>query len=299
MLIAPPQLALVTARIPRFDALAPADQLRAAALALRRDFNIDDAQLKLAARSISSSDDRVLIAYTTRSSSADAVDARWFEAAQTDTIYWLGAPNGFVLSNAGAAPIEHWSPSDGIPAPIMSIVAQRARAEGADKTHVIIDDVTAAHIDDATLALWRASLGATIDRGHLPGAARAMALLAPPTATAEPAKSSLDRALLVAACVAALCAVVSIVRYASIAAPQVANGAATNAPGEVWARATAAAPALAERAKQATYGGGAWVITAPTLERNALPAIAQSLSTNGLAAQTVTEPEARVRVQKP
>jgi hypothetical protein len=51
MLIAPPQLALVTVRIARFDSLGESDRLRAAALALKRDFNVDETKLKLALRS--------------------------------------------------------------------------------------------------------------------------------------------------------------------------------------------------------------------------------------------------------
>jgi hypothetical protein len=301
MLIAPPQLALVTARVPGFDTLTPADRLRAAALALKREFNVESTALKLAAQRITHrDDDRILIAYTTHATNGAAtLDARWFDAAQTETIYWVDAPNGFVLSNAGAAPIEHWSASEGVPTPIMAVVAQRNRDQLSATRVVIEDDRT---IDEATLNLWRASLGVEIERGSLPGTARAIVLTAPPTAAIEPAKTSLDRALFAATCVAAVCALLSIARYVALpsAAPTAnASNAPSTSPGELWFRATNAAPQLAERTKQASYGGGAWVITAPTLERNALPSIAQSLSANGLATQIVAEPEPRVRVQKP
>jgi hypothetical protein len=288
--------------------------LRAAALALRRDFNVNDAQLKLAARSVgaaSGHNDRVLIAYTTQSQRAeDSVDARWFEAAKGDAIYWLGAPNGVALSSAGAAAIEHWSLADGVPAPIMALIAQSIGSGAGSGTRLLIDDADG-HFDQATLELWRASLGIAVERGALPGIAQPIPLLPPPAAALSVRNAAFDRALVACACVAALAALLSTARYAMLPSIELAARAAgaagstatasraNTASGELWASATLASPVLAETMKSASYGGGAWVIAAPSLDRAILPSMATALTANGLAVQTIVDPEPRVRVQKP
>jgi hypothetical protein len=296
----PAHIAVVSARIPQFDALAETDRLRAAALALKRDFNIDETQLKLAARSVGDGG-RVLIAYTTNSRRSDeSVDARWFDAVMHDAIYWVGAPGGIVLSNGGAAAVEHWSLADGIPAPIMSLVSQAVVRGTSERVRVIVDDPSGA-IDESTLQLWGASLGVAVERGPLPGAPKPIALVAPPVAATSQRASGLDRALQAGACVAAACALFAVLRYANLpAANTSATPSTTNAAsGELWATATLASPALAEAMKSASYGGGAWVIVAPPLERTALPAVERAIAASGLAVQAIAEPEPRVRVRRP
>jgi hypothetical protein len=300
MLISPPTLAIVTAKISRFDELSASDQLRAAALALKRDFNIDDPRLKLIARNVvGNASDRVLIAYTTQSTNAnDAIDVRWLDAAASGTIHWIGAPHGFVVSDAGAATVDHWSRDEGIPESLMALIAQHSRWDTRE-LRIAIDDVRGEHIDEATLATWRASLGATIERTALAGTTKLTPLTAPPKAVARAERTSLDRVLVTATILASLCALLSLWRYATVSdvAARAANPGVSQA-GDLWARTVLAVPALADGAKNASYGGGGWVIVAPKLERVTLPAIASALAANGLAAQIVTEPDTRIRVQR-
>ncbi len=307
MLIAPPTLAIVAATISHFDRLNAADQLRAAALALKRDFSIDAPKLKLVARSVrGGGNDRVLIGYTTRSENEhDTMDLRWFDAVADGAIVWIDAPHGFVVSSEGAAVVEEGANDEGPPAALMSLAALTATssADRRNSLHIVIDDVSGASINEATLDLWRAALGARIERRALPGSAKLATLVAPPKSSAAPPRTNLDRALLVASCAALVCAGLSLARYVS--APTTASSTAASASalrsgsGELWSRATLAAPKLAVHMKSATYGGGSWVIAAPSLEKSAVPDIVGALNANALSTQVITEPETRIRVQRP
>ncbi len=299
-LLTPPHVAIVAARIAGFDALFPDDKLRAAALVLKRDFGVASPTLRLAANAIDA--ERALIAYSTASNDAASIDVRYLSAVADGTIYWIAhAPdNAFLISDLGAATLEQWQASDGAPAALLALIGERARLKQATRVVIVESSAGIAGVDDESLALWRASLGAHIERGELPGAAGPLSLAAVPTVQAAQPKATLDRALVACVCVSTLCACLALARLATTPSAVAANATPSSTPaGELWARTMLAAPKLNESMRSANFGGGAWIIAAPALPRESIGTIESSLSSNALATQTVFEPEIRIRVQRP
>jgi hypothetical protein len=315
MLLAPPNVAIVAARIVQFDSLPRDDQLRAAALALKRDFSIETPTLRLTAIALDS--ERALIAYATGDRSnlgADeagvSIDARWLSAVADGTIYWIAnntsenLRDAFLLSDLGAATIEHWQAGDAVPAALIALIGERSRRQQNARVIIVETSHGSSGIDADTLALWQASLGAQFERGSLPGTARTIALLPVPKIQATQARAAIDRALVATTCASALCAALALWHFADAPTGAIDSekslgaGAATR-PGELWARTTLAAPQLSEVMSNANFGGGAWIIAAPRLPRTMIPAIESMLATNGMASQTILEPEIRIRVQRP
>jgi hypothetical protein len=304
-LLTPPNVAIVSARIARFAALSTDDQLRAAALVLKRDFGVASPSLRLTATALDT--ERALIAYSTASVAANAtasIDARWLNAVADGTIYWIAddANNAFLLSDLGAANIEQWRAGNDAPSALVALIGERARLKQAARVIIVESSANASGVADDSLAHWRASLGAHIERGALPGVARAVSLAAVPSVQAAQPRTTMDSALLACACVSVLCAALALWRFAasttSDTPPTTASVAALPA-GELWARTMAAAPKLNESMRSANYGGGAWIIAAPKLPRDAMGSIESSLTSNALASQAVFEPEVRIRVQRP
>jgi hypothetical protein len=304
-LLTPPTVAIVSARIARFAALSTDDQLRAAALVLKRDFGVTSPSLRLAATALDA--ERALIAYSTASVAANdtvSIDARWLNVVADGTIYWIadGANNTFLLSDLGAATIEQWRAGMEAPSALVGLIGERARLEQAARVVIVEPSENASAVSDDALALWRASLGAQIERGALPGVARTVTLAAVPSMQAAQPRAKMDGALLACVCISALCAALALWRFAAATTPNTStanvNVAALPA-GELWARTMAAAPKLNESMRSANYGGGAWIIAAPKLPRDAVGDIESALTSNALAAQTVLEPEVRIRVQRP
>ncbi len=296
-------VAIVAARIPRFATLAPEDRLRAAALALWRDYGVERTSLQLATRALSSdlSDELVLIAYSTANSGATSVDFSWLPHAINGDIFWIAnnddRQESLVLSEQGAARIQAWRTGDDVPDALLSLASARMRAK--QSVRVVLVERDGRHIDDKALVLWSASLGVLFERGLLPTSNDLAPLQAVPVPRTRTTNTGFDRALLSALCAALVCVAIAAWRLASVpSAASIANAIPARA-GALWARATLAAPQLVEHGRSATFGGGAWVVAAPTLPATALPGIDSALSANALASQIVREPEIRIRVQQP
>jgi hypothetical protein len=319
-LLTPPRVAIVAARIARLAALSHDDQLRAAALVLKRDFGVASPTLRLAAVALNA--ERALIAYATGGDSNDpidtsapAIDARWLSAVVDGTIYWIAnetranTHDAFLLSDLGAATIEQWHAGDAAPTVLTSLIGERARNKERARVVIVESSHAASGIEDETLALWRASFGAEFERGALPGVANEIELSRVPAVQATQAHTGLDRALTASVCASALCAALALWRFIDAPAAATAATATTSAnanersaslaAGELWARATLAAPKLNDAMRSANFGGGAWIVVMPSLPREAIPSIESALSSNTLASQTVLDPEIRVRVQRP
>jgi hypothetical protein len=303
-LLTPPNVAIVSARISRFAALSTDDQLRAAALVLKRDFGVASPSLRLTATALDA--ERALIAYSTASVAANDtvnIDARWLNAVGDGTIYWIadGANIAFLISDLGAASIEPWRAGNEAPSALVGLIGERARLKQAARV-VIVESENASGVSDDALALWQASFGAHFERGVLPGVVRTVALAAVPNMQAAQPRTTMDSALLACACISALCAALALWRFSAATisdSPPVKANVATLPAGELWARTMVAAPKLNESMRTANYGGGAWIIAAPALPRDVMGAIESSLTSNALASQTVFEPEVRIRVQRP
>ncbi|MGL4233606.1 MAG: hypothetical protein ACRCWJ_19725 [Casimicrobium sp.] len=291
-------IAVVATRIAQFAALSRDDQLRAAALALKRDFGVTNASLKLAAKTINDGGERVLIAYTTSPTGFDAIDLSWVERVADGAILWRvgnGQEEGLLFSNQGIAHIDAWSNGKPAPTALVALIASRNKTQQGQRV-LVDDDINS--VDEKTLALWRASLGVEFERETSKTVAAPTTLVNVPTATATRAVAGIDRALFAAALASLLCFAFALWRYASLPATTTVNNTATTNAGELWARATLAAPELQEFTKTANYGGGAWVIASPALPMDALPRIEATLKANELSTQIVREPELRIRVQR-
>jgi HAMP domain-containing protein len=299
----PHHVAVVATRIARFATLNRDDQLRAAALALQRDYGVQNASLHVAARALASDGvtDRVLIAYTTSNSADASIDFAWANVAASGTIFWITRSDvpheGSVLSDQGVAHIDAWRDGDEVPAALVALLGARAREKRAAR--VVLVERNDHRVPDAALALWSASLGVPFERGTLPQTREAMRLQSVPIAAVSAPSTKLDRALVAALCAACACVALAAWRWSATPSAAVASNATPIPAGELWARATTTAPQLIEHGRSANFGGGAWVIAAPALPLDELPRVESALSANGLAAQIVRQPEVRVRVQRP
>jgi hypothetical protein len=300
----PPAIALVRLSIAGFASLSAEEQTRAAAFALKRDLGVDAAGLQLAAKSVRATTDDVAIAFTSAAGPC-AVPTHYLDAMSGDTIEWFHAPTGYAIGPSGAVTVERAATTEGeLPNEILSMLTQR----NAVRSLSIVSP--GATISAETIAMWQAATGVSMSVAKrapdLEGAL--LPLRAPAKSTVMQANTALDRSLIAACCASALC-VLSAISYTwvsqgrSSALADESNAATTGVtmkPGELFTRITTIAPDLTALTQTATYGGGAWIIG---LARTATPELlerqANALKSNGLAVQTITEPELRLRVNAP
>ncbi len=294
-LLHPPQVAIVRARIPGFATLALADQRRAAAFALRRDFGVDSGSLVLTAMALprasaSSATDDVAIAFTNASAGASAgasaIPAAYLQAIEPTRIAWFNAPTGFAIGPDQTPPRE-----------IMSMLSANPGV-----TEVVV--LGEHRFPAETLQWWQAATGVTfVERDHSAEKGAALALEAVDSAPLAPRRTALDRALWVASIASVACCAVALLALLSQrgSVPAATTAAAPNAAnanaGAMFVRITTIAPELRTTLKTASFGGNAWVISLSNAE--AVPRYAAALRSNGFAVQTVTEPDARLRVSLP
>jgi hypothetical protein len=300
-LLHPPQVAIVRAKIPGFATLAAADQRRAAAFALRRDFGVESSTIVLTAMAITPPNstngfDDVAIAFGNATEHANAsIPTRYLRAVQPNRITWFGAPTGFVIGPDGAAAIETDTQSSQTPPrEIMSMLSANLTV-----TEVVV--LGEHRFASETLQWWNAATGVTFsERADDSTSHDVSQLQAVRSSPLAPRRTKLDRALWVACAASVACAAVALVTWSSQRASTVA--ATSTAPpnvraGDMFAHIATIAPDLRTSLKTATYGGNAWVISLSNSE--SLQPSAAALRNNGFAVQTVTEPDARLRVSLP
>jgi hypothetical protein len=315
-------IALVRTRIAGFATLKVDDQLRAAAFALKRDLGVDTANVRLAARVLSKSDDVAVAFSSVRDGDPQRTltcPAAFFKAIESGALHWFGAPHGVAVGPSGSAVIDQHSESE-LPNEIVTLLSSR----GAP-TRVVLQDAATTPTTN-TLAHWSAASGATFsmatdDTFNLN---ERVTLVAPSASSITPSRSAFDRALAIT-CVASLvclCAAgyqwfdhTSSINSIPATSPT-ANGKNTMQAGELFARVATVSPTMTASMKSATYGGGAWLIalsaspaagpsaaTKPVTETDSgvarLNGTASALRNNGFAVQAITEPEPRLRVQAP
>lgn len=295
---------IIGVRIAGLSRLAGDDRLRAAALALKREFGIATESIALAVIDLGY-EDRALIAYapyapSSASASPQTVDA-WFEPfAQKREVVWsmnVGNSESVIYSEHGATAISTWQVGDSPPDALVALANERARLSQPLTVWLDSANSNSAQLpDSATLAHWSAALGAVFKPLEARPRANPLTLRRVPSLASTPAASGLDRALWVAAVASVCCLAVASARTLLSAPPAVASARAVPA-GELWARTTLASPVLAQQVKAATFGGGAWVLAVPGIAAPELDRAATTLRDNGFATQLVREPEARIRVQ--
>ncbi len=292
----PASLALVRTRIMGFSALNTDEQLRAAALALKRDLGVDTAHIRLATRALNK-DDEIAIAFAsapasalnsaTADSTALSFPAAFFEAMQSDEIRWFGAPNGIAVGPGGSAAIEPHSVStatvqnNALPNEIVTLLSvrgapNRVALHDARDMHDTYDahDMPSAE----TLALWSAATGATFTfatSNTFTSANRhrsRIALVAVSQATISKPRGALDRALMVACVASVICLGLATLQWVTgraqlknllSSAPTSGTVSAqrTAIAGDLFARIATISPEVVRSMKSATYGGGAWIVS--------------------------------------
>ncbi len=298
---AAPAINAIGVRIAGLARLGGDDRLRAAALALRREFGIATDAISLAVIDLGY-DERALIAYAANANGTLPLNFdAWFEALlKGREVVWsmaAGDAESVVYSEHGATAISHWRDGDAPPSAMVALANERARS--SQPLTVWLDCTRARHAispSPATLAHWSASLGAEFRILEARPAANLLPLRRVPSLSSAAPTGVLDRALWAAALASIVCVAIAGARTLVNAPPQTTTARAIPA-GELWARATLTSPVLAEQMKSATFGGGAWVIAVPGIAPPELDRAAKSLSNNGFTTQLVREPEARIRVQ--
>ncbi|TAG79380.1 MAG: hypothetical protein EAZ21_10625 [Betaproteobacteria bacterium] len=288
-------------RIAGLARLGGDDRLRAAALALRREFGIATDSISLVVIDLGY-DERALIAYAANANGAMTLNFdAWFETLlKKRAVVWsmaAGDAESVVYSEHGATAISHWRDGEAPPSAMVALANERARS--SQPLTVWLDCTRANDAvvpSPATLAHWNASLGAEFRMLEARPAANLLPLRRVPSLSSAAPTGVLDRALWAAALASIACLVIAGARTLVNAPPQ-ATTARAIAAGELWARATLTSPVLAEQMKSATFGGGAWVIAVPGITPSDLDRAAKSLGNNGFTTQLVREPEARIRVQ--
>jgi hypothetical protein len=298
----PPALALVRTRIAGFASLGADEQLRAAAFALKRDLGVDAPQLQLAAKAIgSASAGEVAIAFVSTPRGDVGVPAQYIDAMSGDSIYWFDAPTGYAIGPSGAVSIERASgAAHELPNEILSMLTKKNAVTQVTLISPRQD------FDTSAIHLWQAATGAkfSIDTANRIDESRLLPLRTPAKSLVTQSNTALDRAL-AASCIASLLCVLLAGVYWVTARNNVpvttANGdqapARTALAGDLFVRITTISPELARTTKSATFGGGAWVIALSATEN--LETYASALRNNGLAVQTITQPEPRLRVSTP
>ncbi|MBL8310842.1 MAG: hypothetical protein JNL19_10510 [Burkholderiales bacterium] len=324
----PPALALVRLSIPGIRGLTPAEQLQAATLALRRELSIKRDDLHLAVAT-DAANDEVRIAWCTPAASAggDAapVATQLLAAMQPGVVYWVAAPQGYLVGERGALAIESADPAadqtgraaldaDRMPSEAATLLATASQHPGAECVFVDRDTL---RLPDPVLAHWQAASGVRMRDGLLP-ASTPIPLVTPPRVSLRPPVTALDRALRAVFAASLLCVLIAGARFALLPAPQplapstapAANTASGPASaGALLNRIAAIAPELLPQTQNATYASGAWLLVLSETDRADAATSAQRaaalqravalLEGNGLAVQSTPPPTPRLRVSLP
>jgi hypothetical protein len=308
----PDDTAVVAVRVPAYAALQGDDRRRAVALALTRDLGVRTEAIEFAFEPLGAvRAEDVMVAYRSRRNAAYApaspiaVDLSWVSKVASGVAFWVFESTDssnrrtWLLSDQGAIVVPVADISEEAPSALFALAAARARMK--TPLHVLIAESETrpnAALTDARLARWSASLGVAFENSSLVFNGPRWTLTPPPAPQAIRRATAFDRALNFALVASVLCATLALVRYAMVPQPQRVASVSV-AAGELLLRTTSAAPELLEHIREATFAGGAWVISAPTLPPERLLRIEAMLAANAIAAQTVREPEIRIRVQAP
>ena len=304
-LLVPPLLGLVRLRIPGFAKLSTTERLQASALALNRDLSIRSGALKLAVAAAPDSTDEALIAY--RSEPGDDNRSSTYPttllmgAVTPGVVYWVDAPQGYVVGERGAAAVESTAGSDTSLPPV--VTATIASASTPNPRCILVNRDRSAVTNEA-VAHWAAASGVEISDGTLPVTAP-VTLVSPPRARDMRPTTGFDRALQWSALAAAACAAIAGVQFAGTAAPSATQGTvdgkrSQSTAGALLERVATIAPDVASQLQSGTYAGGAWVLTvADSVDAATMQRITRALESNGLAAQATGAPGPRLRVQLP
>lgn len=301
MLLTPPELGLARLRINGFAALKAAEQLQAAALALRRELSVEPANLRLAVSVAPESADIARIAFCTKPvNSAENIATNLLAAMRPGTAYWVDAPSGYIVGERGAAAVDFAGSHDELP----SAVTGTLSAIDAGKTpQCVLVNRDRSRISDERMAWWAAASGVPMVDGELPITAT-VPLIAPPRARVSVRTNTLDRALQFAAFAGMVCVALSGIQYASApvaaATPSTGNKASHSSAGALLDRIGTIAPDVFAQTQSATYASGAWVLALPdAVDAEALKRAVHAMQANGLAVQSTGAPSPRIRVQLP
>ncbi len=303
VVIVPPQLGLARLAIPGFAGLSASERLQAAALALRRDLSVSDADLRIAATPApgpTTSSGHAMVAWCGSGSDTNnrplATDLPG--AVQPGRLYWVGAPAGYLVGEMGAVVVEPNDAGQALPTEVAAMLAARGCQVVTD---IVLVDRDSNALPDDRLALWSAASGVSLRDGSWPVTA-SVPLVAPPRARVRPVTTALDRALRWAFVAALVCLGLSAWRYASLPAPAPLPTAASTAPapGALLDRISIVAPDLLPHLQTATYAGGAWVLVlADAYDAAAMQRATRMLEGNGLVVQSARAPGPRLRVSLP
>lgn len=323
----PPTLALTRLLIPGMRGLSPAEQVQAAALALRRELSVHGDDLRLALATDATSDE-VRIAWCT--ASVDAVNPATplatplLAAMQPGMVYWVGAPQGYLIGERGALAIEtdvaaaDAAPrgADQLPREAATVLASASQTSAHGAARCILVDRDRTGLPDRVLEHWQAASGVEMRDGALP-ASQALPLVAPPRVTMRAPVTSLDRALrglFAASCACLALAAAKFALLAGTAAPSPTTPLASGANGPASAgallnRIGSIAPEALPQLQSATYASGAWLLVlsetdgadkSAQADRAAwLQRTVALLEANGLAVQSTPPPAPRLRVSLP
>ena len=300
-LLTPPDLGLTQLRINGFATLKPAEQLQAAALALRRDLSVEPANLRLAVHTAAESSDVANVAFCTTAVATSAnIATNLLAAMQPGKAYWVDAPSGYIVGERGAASVDFAGSQDELP----SVITATLSAIDARKTpECILVNRNRTLISNERMAWWAAASGVAMIDGELPVTAPA-ALVSPPRARVSIRTTPLDRALQFAAFAGVVCVALAVIQYASLptatASETSGNKAGHSTAGALLDRIGTIAPDVVAQTQSATYASGAWVLALPdALDAQALKRAVRALQANGLAVQSTSAPSQRIRVQLP
>lgn len=304
-LLVPPLLGLVRLRIPAFANLSTTERLQASALALNRDLSIRSGALKLAVAAAPDSTDEALIAYYSEPGDGDKSSlnpaTQLMGAVTPGVVYWVDAPQGYVVGERGAAAVESTAGSD---TSLPSVVTATIATASTPSPRCILVNRDRSAIPDAAIAHWAAASGVEIADGTLPQTAP-VALVSPPRARDMRPATGFDRALQWSAFGAVACAALAGVQFAGTAAPSATQGTvdgkrSQSTAGALFERVATIAPDVASQMQSGTYAGSAWVLTvADSVDAATMPRITRALESNGLSAQSTGAPGPRLRVQLP
>jgi len=298
-LLTPPELGVARMRIPGFSRLTVAEQLRAAALALNRDFGVGSTHLRLAAQAVALSPDDAWVAYTTHSGTANnALSTHLFNALSTGKTYWVGAPGGYIVGTQGAVGVEATSLADdaGLPAVVASVLSPPAGSPSVANDCILVDRDRALLSDD-TLALWQAASGVSMVDGNFPLGVETRLVAAPNLQTVA-RSTTLDVALRYAAVAGVVCALIAGAKFAMLPSIHTSSTAQKQpSPGALLERIATVWPDVLARTQNATYASGAWVFAlGDAFDAPTQSSMQRALAANGLQAQATGAPAPRVRI---
>jgi hypothetical protein len=304
----PPELGLARVRIPGFQRLSADEQLRSAALALRRDFGVLPTNLHLAVRLVAGVPDDAWVAYAS-DVRADVMmrSTNVFAGLNSGRAYWVGAPGGYIVAPRGAVAIEcgqsdGFVTDTGLPALVAAMFTPENTAHaGAGQMTAAVECVLVerdkTRLDDNLVAMWQAASGVAMFDGSLPDSVD-VPLSAVPSLRPAVRPGRLDVALRSAAIAGFVCAVLAGTKLALISGGQPTIAAPRQLPaGELLERVSIVAPEVLSRTQSATYASGAWVFGfGEALDPTAQKALLNALEANGLQAQATGAPTPRLRV---